>query len=77
MLNLQAFKDHGLKFMVGYSLKANHNFHILKLIKSLGCFVVTVSGFEIQLALRCGYDGSSIIYNGNGKQKYNYLHFFV
>ena len=36
----------------------------------MGCFVVTVSGFEIQLALRCGYEGSSIIYNGNGKQKY-------
>ena len=55
--------------MMGYSMKANYNIHIVKLLKSLGCCVVTVSGYEIELARKCGLQGSSIFYNGNGKQK--------
>ncbi len=50
-------------------MKANGNPHILKLVKSLGCFVTTVSGNEVKLALRMGFKGSDIIYNGNGKQR--------
>ena len=57
-------------YVIGYSLKANHNPHLLQIIKEQGLSVVTVSGFEIQLALKIGFTGDKIFFNGVGKQEW-------
>ena len=54
-------------YILGYSIKANYNPHLLKLIKDAGCTGVTVSGREIQLAIQAGIEPTKIIFNGNGK----------
>ena len=55
---------------VGFSMKANHNPVILSMMKDNGLDAVTVSGCEILLALRTGFLGSQIFYNGVGKQQW-------
>ena len=51
-------------------MKANHNPVILRMMKDNGLDAVTVSGYEILLALRTGFMGSQIFYNGVGKQRW-------
>ena len=55
---------------VGFSMKANHNPVILQMMKDNGLDAVTVSGSEILLALKTGFLGSQIFYNGVGKQRW-------
>jgi diaminopimelate decarboxylase len=52
---------------IGYAVKANHNFNILKHLASKGSGAVVVSGNELLMALQAGFDASKIVYNGNGK----------
>ena len=54
--------------MIGFSMKSNYTPGILKIIREQGLNVITVSGFEIKLALKLGFEGKQIFFNGNGKQ---------
>ncbi|KAK7285052.1 hypothetical protein RJT34_19810 [Clitoria ternatea] len=67
--NVEAYKDalQGLTSIIGYAIKANNNLKILEHLRHLGCGVVLVSGNELQLALRVGFDPTRCIFNGNGK----------
>lgn len=46
----------GLKSIVGYAIKANNNLKILEHLRTLGSGAVLVSGNELRLALRAGFD---------------------
>ncbi|CAL1383602.1 unnamed protein product [Linum trigynum] len=67
--NVEAYKDalQGLNSIIGYAIKANNNLKILEHLRSLGCGAVLVSGNELRLALRAGFDPTKCIFNGNGK----------
>ncbi|KAL8150929.1 LOW QUALITY PROTEIN: hypothetical protein V2J09_020737 [Rumex salicifolius] len=67
--NLEAYKDalEGLSSIIGYAIKANNNLKILEHLRKLGCGAVLVSGNELRLALKAGFDPSRCIFNGNGK----------
>ena len=57
----------GVPHRVHYSLKANANRAILKLLRELGAGVDVVSGGELFRALRVGFTGRDIIFGGVGK----------
>ena len=61
----QAFSS--MSSLIGFSMKANYTPEILKIMREHGLSIITVSGFEIQLALKCGFEGKQIFFNGNGK----------
>uniref|UniRef100_A0A0D9VFL0 diaminopimelate decarboxylase n=1 Tax=Leersia perrieri TaxID=77586 RepID=A0A0D9VFL0_9ORYZ len=67
--NFTAYHDalEGLRSVVGYAVKANNNLRVLQLLRELGCGAVLVSGNELRLALRAGFDPTRCIFNGNGK----------
>ncbi|KAG8070592.1 hypothetical protein GUJ93_ZPchr0006g45738 [Zizania palustris] len=67
--NFTAYRDalEGLRSVVGYAVKANNNLRVLQLLRELGCGAVLVSGNELRLALRAGFDPTRCIFNGNGK----------
>ncbi|BAF08658.1 probable diaminopimelate decarboxylase, chloroplastic [Oryza sativa Japonica Group] len=67
--NFTAYRDalEGLRSIVGYAVKANNNLRVLQLLRELGCGAVLVSGNELRLALRAGFDPTRCIFNGNGK----------
>ncbi|XP_065868261.1 diaminopimelate decarboxylase 2, chloroplastic-like [Euphorbia lathyris] len=67
--NFEAYKDalEGLRSIIGYAIKANNNLKILEHLRQLGCGAVLVSGNELRLALRAGFDPTKCIFNGNGK----------
>jgi diaminopimelate decarboxylase len=50
-----------------YTLKANSNQALLRLLHGLGCGADVVSGGELFRALRAGYAGRDIIFGGVGK----------
>lgn len=50
-----------------YALKANANDRILQVIKSYGLGADCVSGNEVALALKSGFDPSKVVYAGVGK----------
>ena len=72
--NIDAYKSTleklGIKHLLGYAVKANYNPWILKTVRDRGCTAVTVNGHETQLALDTGMIGPNIIYNGNGKSRW-------
>ncbi|HUT34922.1 MAG TPA: diaminopimelate decarboxylase [Planctomycetota bacterium] len=55
--------------LVCYSIKANSNLAILKLLKDLGAGFDIVSGGELARALRVGADPSRIVFAGVGKTR--------
>ncbi|MDZ7375967.1 MAG: diaminopimelate decarboxylase [candidate division KSB1 bacterium] len=57
----------GVPHTICYAMKANSNFHILKLLASLGSGADVVSGGELLLALRAGIPAEKIVYAGVGK----------
>lgn len=67
--NVEAYKEalQGLRSIIGYAIKANNNLKILEHLRHLGCGSVLVSGNELRLALRAGFDPKKCIFNGNGK----------
>ncbi|KAL6007150.1 Diaminopimelate decarboxylase 2, chloroplastic [Asimina triloba] len=67
--NFAAYKEalDGLRSIIGYAIKANNNLKILQHLRELGCGAVFVSGNELRLALRAGFDPQKCIFNGNGK----------
>ncbi|MFH1453001.1 MAG: diaminopimelate decarboxylase [Armatimonadota bacterium] len=48
-----------------YAMKANYNFHILKLLKELGAGIDAVSLGEVILALKAGFNKKDILYTAN------------
>ncbi|KAK9128547.1 hypothetical protein Syun_017344 [Stephania yunnanensis] len=57
-----------LRSIIGYAIKANNNLKILEHLRRLGCGAkVLVSGNELRLALRAGFDPTKCIFNGNEK----------
>ncbi|XP_068642646.1 diaminopimelate decarboxylase 1, chloroplastic-like [Aristolochia californica] len=67
--NCEAYHEalQGLSSIIGYAIKANNNLKILEHLRELGCGAVLVSGNELKLALRAGFDPKRCIFNGNGK----------
>jgi diaminopimelate decarboxylase len=56
-----------LPHRIHYTLKANSNAGILRLLRELGAGVDVVSGGELHRALRLGFRGDDIIFGGVGK----------
>jgi diaminopimelate decarboxylase len=52
---------------IHYSVKANGNLAILRLLHSLGAGVDIVSGGELYRALRANYTGDDVVFSGVGK----------
>ncbi|MGB9714230.1 MAG: diaminopimelate decarboxylase [Candidatus Bathyarchaeales archaeon] len=59
-----AFSRHYGKLRVLYSAKANTNISILKILRSEGAWVDTVSAGEVYLALEAGFQPEQIFYTG-------------
>jgi len=57
----------GVPHRVHYTLKANANLAILRLLRSLGAGAEVVSAGELRRALRAGFAASEIIFGGVGK----------
>ncbi|HEV7369295.1 diaminopimelate decarboxylase family protein [Arenibaculum sp.] len=62
-----AFDAAGLRMDVLYSVKTNYMPIVLGQLKALGAGMDVVSGFELDLALRLGFDGAAIVFNGPHK----------
>lgn len=67
--NYEAYRDalSGLDSIIGYAVKANNNFKIMQYLRELGSGAVLVSGNELRLAIKAGFDSTRTIFNGNGK----------
>jgi diaminopimelate decarboxylase len=57
----------GVPHRIHYTLKANSNHALLRLLRELGAGVDVVSGGELFRARRAGFTGSDIIFGGVGK----------
>ena len=57
----------GVPFRIHYSLKANSNLALLRLLRSLGAAADVVSGGELYRARRAGFPPEDIIFGGVGK----------
>jgi len=57
----------GVPFRIHYSLKANSNLALLRLLRSLGAAADVVSGGELFRARRAGFEPQEIIFGGVGK----------
>jgi diaminopimelate decarboxylase len=57
----------GVPHRIHYTLKANSNAGILRVLRDLGAGVDVVSGGELARALRAGFSGEDIVFGGVGK----------
>lgn len=62
-----AFKARHENTEVAYSIKANNNMAVIRLLYGMGAKIDASAEYEYQLALLCGVDAADIILNGNGK----------
>lgn len=51
-------------YVMGYSIKTNPHPWLLSKVREMGFYAEAVSDFEVELALRQGFDYSHIIFNG-------------
>lgn len=58
---------------IGYSVKTNSLPYALMQARNLGCMAEVVSHDEYQLARKCGYEPSEIIYNGPMKSRETFI----
>merc|ERR1711934_650078 len=67
--NYQAYSSalSGIDSIIGYAIKANNNFLIMKHFREMGSGAVLVSDNELECARAAGYDPNKIVFNGNGK----------
>ena len=65
----RVFRDalHGLDSLIAYSLKANPNLSVLRLLADLGAGADVVSGGELDRARRVGIPPERIVFSGVGK----------
>ena len=59
----------GIPHQICYAMKANSNLSILRIIKSLGGGVDTVSGGELFRAKKAGISAEKIVFSGVGKRR--------
>src|SRR5215203_5411512 len=59
-----------LPHRIHYTLKANSNRGILRVLREIGAGVDVVSGGELFRALRAGFSGRDIIFGGVGKAEH-------
>ncbi|MFB3896985.1 MAG: diaminopimelate decarboxylase [bacterium] len=57
----------GIEHLICYSIKANFNLALCKLLREQGCGADIVSGGELYRALKAGFDPQKIVYAGVGK----------
>ena len=57
----------GLNSIIGYAVKANFNKSIMQHLCGLGSGAVVVSGHELALAIKFGFNPERCVFNGNGK----------
>ncbi|MBI2072592.1 MAG: diaminopimelate decarboxylase [Gemmatimonadetes bacterium] len=57
----------GVPHRLHYSVKANANLAVLKLLRGLGAGADIVSGGELARALRAGFQGGDLVFSGVGK----------
>ncbi len=55
--------------LLAYSVKANGNLSVLRLLAGAGCGADIVSGGELHRALRAGFPGERIVFSGVGKTR--------
>ncbi len=60
----------GTNAILAFSLKSNNNFYLNRVIAGEGLGAITVSGWEIELAQRAGFNLKKSLLHGNGKQKW-------
>jgi diaminopimelate decarboxylase len=65
-LELQKALD-SLDHLICFAIKANSNLEILKLLKSKGAGVDSVSGGELFRARKAGFSGNKVVFSGVGK----------
>jgi len=53
--------------IIGYAIKANNNLILLQHLRELGCGAVLVSGNELLIAIKAGFEPEKLVFNGNGK----------
>ena len=58
---------HDVPHRICFSVKANGNIGVLKVLKALGAGADIVSVGELRRALAAGFDAPSIVYSGVGK----------
>ena len=62
-----ALRNRRWKSVLNYSMKANFNLSLLKILRASGLSITLVSGMELKLALDIGFDPKHLVFNGNGK----------
>ncbi|XP_077998839.1 uncharacterized protein LOC144451810 [Glandiceps talaboti] len=70
MLYTDALRKYNLPHLLGFAMKANYTVEILRILQELGCTAVLVSGNELKLALLARFNPQNLIYNGNGKTRW-------
>lgn len=80
-LSIQGFKEalnrNFQESIVGYSVKTNSTPYCMKIARTLGVYAEVVSHDEYELAIMCGFEPESIIYNGPMKSKDTFLEAIV
>lgn len=69
----KALRNNFRKSVIGYSVKTNSVLYCLQVANKSGCFAEVVSYDEYELALKCGFRKSNIVYNGPMKSKETFL----
>ncbi|XP_064603368.1 uncharacterized protein LOC135468845 [Liolophura sinensis] len=61
-----------IPYILGYAAKANHNLEILSVLRkhSQAVSLTLVSGNELLLALKAGFEPRNLVLNGNGKKRW-------
>ena len=68
-----AFKSLYQNIVVGYSFKTNYLPYLCKLALEQGCYAEVVSFLEYQIALKVGFTGNQIIFNGPIKRESEFV----
>lgn len=61
---IASFRKHYPNYNIGYSFKTNYCEDFISIVKEVGGYAEVVSPTEYELAKRCCFDDSRIIYNG-------------
>lgn len=65
----RAYTETQMRFLLCYSVKANSNIHILRLLVEQGCGFDIVSGGELERVLLAGSTAQKIVFSGVGKRR--------
>ena len=73
LANIQAYKKAlaalPVPSIINYSMKANANVSLLKVVRGEGCSTTLVSGIELEFARVAGFHPQRMMFNGNGKTR--------